>query len=278
MPSSDRPPKVAPVRIATWNVNSIRSRIDRVEAWLQRSDCDVLAIQETKANESQFPMLGLNALGYEVAHHGLHQWNGVAILSRVGLADVEVGFPDMPSYGDPLASEARAIGATCGGIRVWSLYVPNGRALGDPHLAYKLDWLERLRLAAGGWLSADPSAQVALMGDWNIAPQDEDVWDMAVFAGSTHVSAPERAAFQAILDAGYADVTRAHTPGPGVYTFWDYTQLSFPKRHGMRIDFVLGSAALGSRVKGASIDREERKGKGASDHAPVIVELADGTA
>ena len=263
------------MRIATWNVNSIRSRVDRVEAWLQRSDCDVLAIQETKAREDQFPMDRLTALGYEVAHQGLNQWNGVAILSRVGLTDVEVGFPGMPSYGDPMASEARALGATCGGVRVWSLYVPNGRALGDPHLAYKLDWLERLRQAGRGWLAADPSAQIALVGDWNIAPQDEDVWDMAVFAASTHVSPPERAAFQAIVDAGYSDVSRAYTPGPGVYTYWDYTQLSFPKRHGMRIDFVLGSQAFSSRVNGASIDREERKGKGASDHAPVIVELAD---
>jgi exodeoxyribonuclease-3 len=263
------------VRIATWNVNSIRSRVDRVEAWLERSDCDVLAIQETKANQAQFPLLGLSALGYEVAHHGLSQWNGVAILSRVGLADVEVGFPDMPSFGEPPVPEARAIGATCGGVRIWSLYVPNGRALADPHLAYKLEWLERLRSAASGWLSTDPGAQIALMGDWNIAPQDEDVWDMAEFADSTHVSAPERAAFQAVVDAGFTDVARAHTPGPGVYTYWDYKQLSFPKRHGMRIDFVMGSPALSARVQGAWIDREERKGKGASDHAPVIVELAE---
>ena len=264
------------VRIATWNVNSIRSRVDRVEAWLERNDCDVLALQETKATESQFPMLGLRALGYEVAHHGLNQCNGVAILSRVGLADVEVGFPDMPPFGEPAVHEARAIGATCGGVRIWSLYVPNGRALGDPHLAYKLTWLERLRHAAGDWLAADPGAQIALMGDWNLAPQDEDVWDMADFAGSTHVSAPERAAFQAFVDAGFTDVARAHTPGPGVYTYWDYKQLSFPKRRGMRIDFVLGSPALSSRVEGAAFDREERKGKGASDHVPVIVELADG--
>ena len=263
------------MRIATWNVNSIRSRIDRVEAWLERSDCDVLAIQETKANESQFPMLGLNALGYEVAHVGLNQWNGVAILSRVGLADVAVGFPDMPPFGDPTVSEARAVGATCGGVRLWSLYVPNGRALGDPHLAYKLEWLERLRLAGSGWLAADPDAEIALMGDWNIAPQDEDVWDMADFAESTHVSAPERAAFQAMIETGFTDVARPFTPGPGVYTYWDYKQLSFPKRRGMRIDFVLGSPTLTARVKGASIDREERKGKGASDHAPVVVELAD---
>jgi exodeoxyribonuclease-3 len=267
-------PKIIGVRIATWNVNSIRSRIDRIEAWLERSDCDVLAIQETKATEAQFPMERLTALGYEVAHHGLSQWNGVAILSRVGLADVEVGFPDMPSFGDPPALEARAIGATCGGVRIWSLYVPNGRALGDPHLAYKLEWLERLRLAAGGWLATDPGAQMALMGDWNIAPQDEDVWDMAEFAGSTHVSPPERAAFQAIVDAGFTDVARAHTPGPGVYTYWDYKQLSFPKRKGMRIDFVLGSPAFSARVEGAAFDREERKGKLPSDHVPVIVQLA----
>ena len=153
--------------------------------------------------------------------------------------------------------------------------MPNGRALGDPHLTYKLDWLEHLRLAAGGWLRADPGAQIALMGDWNIAPQDQDVWNMAEFAGSTHVSAPERGAFQGIIDAGFSDLARPHTPGPGVYTYWDYKQLSFPKRHGMRIDFVLGSPALSSRVKDASIDREQRKGKGASDHAPVIVDLAD---
>ena len=263
------------MRIATWNVNSIRSRIDRVEAWLERSDCDVLAIQETKANDSQFPMMGLNALGYEVAHRGLNQWNGVAIISRVGLADVKVGFPQMPTFGDPTVSEARALGATCGGVRIWSLYVPNGRALGDPHLDYKLDWLERLRGAASDWLAKGPDAQIALMGDWNIAPQDDDVWDMADFAGSTHVSAPERAAFQGILDAGFTDVARPFTPGPGVYTYWDYKQLSFPKRRGMRIDFVLGSPALSARVDNASIDREERKGKGASDHAPVVVDLRD---
>ena len=246
-----------------------------VEAWLQRSDCDVLALQETKATEAQFPLERLTALGYEVAHHGLSQWNGVAILSRVGLEDVQVGFEGMPGYGDPLAAEARALGATCGGVRVWSLYVPNGRTLDDPHLAYKLDWLAQLRVSASKWLADAPSAQIALVGDWNIAPQDEDVWDMEFFAGRTHVSPPERAAFSAIVDAGYTDVVRPHTPGPGVYTYWDYQQLRFPKRQGMRIDFVLGSPALTARVEAASIDREERKGKGASDHAPVIVDLAE---
>jgi exodeoxyribonuclease-3 len=262
------------VRIGTWNVNSIRSRIDRVEAWLQRSDCDVLAIQETKARDDQFPELGFQALGYDVAHHGLNQWNGVAIISRVGLDDVEIGFPGMPDWGDPPGAEARALGATCGGVRVWSLYVPNGRTLEDPHLLYKLDWLAKLRDAAADWLAKDPDAQLALVGDWNIAPQDEDVWSMAFFANRTHVSPPERAAFRGVVEAGYADVVRPHHPGPEVYTYWDYTQLRFQRRQGMRLDFVLASPRLAARVTGATIDREERKGKGASDHAPVFVDLA----
>lgn len=261
------------MRIATWNVNSIRSRIDRVTAWLQRSDVDVLAIQETKCKEEQFPLEPLTALGYEVAHHGLSQWNGVAVVSRVGLEDVSVGFAGQPGFGDPLADEARAIGATCGGVRTWSFYVPNGRTLDDPHYAYKLDWFARLRQTAGGWLADDPRAQIALMGDWNVAPHDDDVWDINAFDGHTHVSGPEREAFAGVVDAGFADVVRPYTPGPGVYTFWDYQRLRFPKREGMRIDFVLASNALAARVSGASIDREERKGKGPSDHAPVIVDL-----
>ena len=262
------------MRIATWNVNSIRSRIDRLEAWLQKSDVDVLAIQETKAREDQFPRDRIEALGYEVAHVGFNQWNGVAVASRVGLADVQVGFEGMPGWGEPIASEARAIGATVGGIRVWSLYVPNGRSLDDPHMAYKLDWLQHLATTAKGWLAGDPTAQVALMGDWNIAPRDEDVWSMEFYADKSHVSPGERAAFQGVVDAGYEDVVRPHAPGPGTFTYWDYQQLRFAKKQGMRIDFVLASAALAARVDGAVIDREERKGKGASDHAPVVVELA----
>ena len=263
------------MRLATWNVNSIRSRADRVAAFLQRQDVDVLALQETKCRDDQFPEMMFDALGYEVAHVGHSQWNGVAILSRVGVDDVEIGFPGQPGWGEDPVAEARALGATCGGVRVWSLYVPNGRTLTDPHYAYKLQWLEALRTTAAGWLAEDPSAAVALVGDWNIAPQDDDVWDMSVFTHSTHVSAPERAAFQAVVDAGYADVVRPHAPGPGVYTYWDYVRLRFPRREGMRIDFVLGSPAFAGRVTGARIDREERKGKGASDHAPVIVDLAD---
>ncbi len=263
------------MRLATWNVNSIRSRADRVAAWLERSDVDVLALQETKCRDDQFPEMVFSALGYEVAHVGHSQWNGVAILSRVGIEDVEIGFPGQPTWGENAATEARALGATCGGVRLWSLYVPNGRALADPHYVYKLEWLAALRTAAAGWLADDPAAQVALVGDWNIAPQDDDVWDMSVFATSTHVSEPERAAFRAIVEAGYADVVRPYAPGPGVYTYWDYVRLRFPRREGMRIDFVLGSPALASRTTNALIDREERKGKGASDHAPVVVDLAD---
>jgi exodeoxyribonuclease III len=265
------------VRLATWNVNSVRTRVDRVTAFLERSGVDVLAIQETKCRDDQFPHMPFEAIGYEVAHVGLNQWNGVAIVSRVGIEDVQIGFDGMPSWSakeglDP-APEARAIGATCGGVRTWSLYVPNGRQLGDPHLAYKLDWLAAGRESAAGWLAADTDAQIALTGDWNIAPEDGDVWDMAVFAHSTHVSPPERAAFAAVVEAGYADVVRPHTPGE--YTYWDYTQLRFPRREGMRIDFALCSPALAARVTGAEIDRQERKGKGASDHAPVVVDLAD---
>ena len=263
------------MRIATWNVNSIRSRIDRVEAFLTRHEIDVLALQETKARDDQWPLMGLEAMGYEVATLGHSQWNGVAIASRVGLGDVRHGFEGMPQWGEPLASEARALGATCGGVQVWSLYVPNGRALGDPHLTYKLEWLDRLRTAAHGWLKDDPAAQIALTGDWNIAPQDDDVWDMSVFAKSTHVSPDERAAFQAFVDSGYVDVVRPYAPGPDVYTYWDYYRQRFERNKGMRIDFVLGSPALAGRVTGAEIDRDERAGKGASDHAPVVVDLAD---
>jgi exodeoxyribonuclease-3 len=246
-----------------------------VAAFLQRQDVDVLALQETKCRDDQFPEMMFHALGYEVAHVGFSQWNGVAILSRVGIDDIEIGFPGQPCWAEDTETEARALGATCGGVRVWSLYVPNGRTLSDPHYTYKLDWLAALRTTAAGWLADDPSAQVALVGDWNIAPENDDVWDMTVFSHSTHVSPPERAAFRAIVEAGYADVVRPFAPGPGVYTYWDYTQLRFPRREGMRIDFVLGSPALAARATRALIDREERKGKGASDHAPVIVELAD---
>ena len=264
------------LRLATWNVNSIRARVDRVVDWLQRGDVDVLAMQETKCTDDQFPTMPFLGAGYEVVHCGLNQWNGVAIASRVGLDDVQVGFEGQPTWskdGTDAAAEARALGATCAGVRVWSLYVPNGRTLDDPHYRYKLEWLAALRDTADSWLQRDPEAQVALVGDWNIAPTDEDVWSMEFFKGSTHVSEPERKAFNAIVEAKFTDVVRPFTPGPGVYTYWDYTQLRFPKRQGMRIDFILGSPELAQRVVHAEIVREERKGKAPSDHAPVLVDL-----
>ncbi|MCI2265215.1 exodeoxyribonuclease III [Sediminivirga luteola] len=261
------------MRIATWNVNSIRARAERVGGFLDRSDVDVLAIQELKCKDEQFPREVFESRGYEVAFHGLNQWNGVAIASRVGLEDVQLGFENVPGFGDEPAVEARAISALTGGVKVYSLYVPNGRELDHPHYTYKLEWLENLRLDARQQLDAEPEARIALCGDFNIAPEDEDVWDMAEFEGATHVSAPERDAFARLEEAGFRDVTRRFTPGPGVYTFWDYQNLSFPKKKGMRIDFVLGSPALQRAVSGARIDREERKGKGASDHAPVIADF-----
>jgi exodeoxyribonuclease-3 len=259
------------MRIATWNVNSIRARLDRVLAFLQRHDVDVLAFQETKARDDRFPYLMFESIGYDVAHFGTSSWNGVAIASRIGIDDVEPGFPGQPQWGEPLATEARAVGATCGGVRVWSIYVPNGRSQDDPHFQYKLQWMRALREAGLGWLKTDPDAQVMLAGDWNIAPEDEDVWSMEYYLPLTHVSPPEREVFHALVDAGFSDPVRAFTPGE--YTYWDYKRLAFPRREGMRIDFALCTPALAARVRGASIDRQERKGKGASDHAPVIVEL-----
>ncbi len=261
-------------------MNSARARSGRIASWLERSEVDVVAMQETKCRDDQFPTEIFSELGYEVAHHGLSQWNGVAIASRVGLEDVRAGFPGQPGWGDgdPPEPEARAIGATCGGVQVWSLYVPNGREIDDPHYDYKLRWLDRLRAAGEARLAEEPGAQVAFCGDFNVAPQDDDVWDMAEFEGRTHVTKPEREGFERLVQAGFADVVRPYAPGPGVYTYWDYQGLAFPKRKGMRIDFVLASPRLAERVSGAMVDREERKGKGASDHAPVIVDLdgADG--
>ena len=268
------------MRLATWNVNSVRARAERVVDWMTRAEVDVLAMQETKCADAKFPTMAFLAAGYEVAHYGHDQWNGVAIASRVGFEDVRKGFDGQPGFGkgeaDPV-TEARALGATCAGVQVWSLYVPNGRTVEDPHYRYKLEWLAALRDTADSWLRDDTGAQIALTGDWNIAPRDEDVWDMAVFRDSTHVTGPERTAFAAI-EQSYVDVVRPFAPGPGSYTYWDYTQLRFPRREGMRIDFILASPALAQRVVHAEIARDERKtGKNRigspSDHAPVLVHL-----
>ena len=268
------PGTVIGMRICVWNVNSARTRLDRMIGVLQRHDVDVMAVQETKCRDDQFPSAAFEELGYEVAHHGLNQWNGVAILSRVGLSDVVTGFPGQPGFtkdqeAEQLA-EARHIAATCGGVRVHSVYVPNGREIGDPHYDYKLRFLEALRKDALERLEAEDGHLAMIGGDFNIAPLDEDVWDMSFFEGKTHVTPPERAAFEALQDSGFRDVTRRFTEGE--WTYWDYQQLRFQKRQGMRIDFQLASPALAAKASHAFIDREERKGKGASDHAPVIVD------
>ncbi|GAA2526879.1 exodeoxyribonuclease III [Rarobacter incanus] len=263
------------MRIATWNINSVRSRIDRALALLEREDLDVLALQETKVKDAAFPTAPFLEAGYQVAHTGHSQWNGVAVISRVGIADVETHFAGQPPFGDPAAIEARALGATCAGIRVWSLYVPNGREVTDPHYAYKLEWLSQLQAASAGWLAADPSARIALMGDWNVAPLDTDVWDPSFFTGKTHLTAPERDAFAAIERGGYQEITRRFLPAEHTYTYWDYQRLSFPKNSGMRIDFAYVSPALAQQTAGVTILRDERKGKGASDHVPVILDIQD---
>ncbi|NNG34610.1 exodeoxyribonuclease III [Nakamurella aerolata] len=263
------------MRLATWNVNSLRARMDRVLEFMRRSEVDVLAVQETKLADAAFPVQPFEELGYQVAHHGLNHWNGVAVLSRVGLDDVQRGFPGQPGYGDPAVVEARAVSALAGGIRVWSLYVPNGREQGHPHFDYKLAWLKALGEQVSGQLAADLDAALVLAGDYNIAPTDADVWSVEYYADKTHTSPPERAAFQGLLDAGLSDPVRAFTRAPKTFTYWDYQQLRFQKNRGMRIDFMLCSDAVRDRVSGASIDRDERKGKGASDHAPVLLDLLD---
>lgn len=264
------------MRLVTWNVNSIRTRIDRVIGFLERSDTDVLAIQETKCKVEQFPYAPFEEAGYEVAVAGLNQWNGVALISRVGLENVRTSFDGQPAFAKPDKEpvvEPRAIGATCGGVDVWSLYIPNGRSITDPHYAYKLSFLNALTEYGRSRLADDPAAQIAFVGDYNVAPLDTDVWDIEVFRDNLYVTEGERSALAALADAGFAEVTRSHEPDQ--YTFWDYQQLRFPKNQGMRIDFQHLSPALAERVCTASIDRDERKGKGSSDHVPVIVDLLD---
>jgi exodeoxyribonuclease-3 len=265
------------LRVATWNVNSIRTRAPRVVDWLVREDVDVLAMQEIKCRPDQFPHDAFEAAGYEVQAHGFNQWNGVAFASRVPLTDVELGFEGMPGFlkgqeGAGLPTEARAMGVTAAGIRLWSLYVPNGRSLGDPHYVYKLDWLATLAADTEQWLAENPELPLALMGDWNVAPLDSDVGDPALVPGlSTHISPPERAAFAAFETAGLTDVVRPRVPVG--YTYWDYKQLRFPRNEGLRIDFIMGSPAFARLVTDASIHRNERKGDAPSDHVPVVVDL-----
>jgi exodeoxyribonuclease III len=265
------------MRVATWNVNSIRSRTARVLDWLGREDVDVMAMQEIKCRDDQFPHEEFAAAGYDVVTHGLNQWNGVAFASRLPIDDVVTGFDTAPGFGKELddgtlPKEARAMGVTVAGMRLWSLYVPNGRDLENAHYPYKLEWLANLAAETKTWLASNPEQPLALMGDFNIAPRDEDVWDMAEFQNSTHVSQPERDAFQTLLDAGLIDALR--TRGVEGFTYWDYKQLRFPRKEGMRIDFILGSGAFNELVTGGAIHRNERKGEGPSDHVPLTVDLA----
>jgi exodeoxyribonuclease III len=259
---------VRPVRIATWNVNSVKQRVPRLLPWLDERRPDVVCLQETKLSDDDFfELLGdeLAERGFAVAVHGEATWNGVAILSRVGLDDVVAGIAGAPGFPRP---ESRAVSATCDGIRVVSVYVPNGRVPDSEHYEYKLAWLASLR----GMVAAGPEETV-VCGDMNIAPTDDDVFDPDAYIGQTHVTAPERAALAELQELGLRDVVRDRWPNERVFTYWDYRAGMFPKDLGMRIDLVLAGGPVASRVKAAWVDRQARKGSGPSDHAPVIVDL-----
>ena len=250
--------------VATWNVNSLTARWPRVEQWLVERAPDVVLLQETKQSDARFPYDGFASLGYEATHHGQGQWNGVAIASRVGLADVVRGFGD----GDV---EARVISARCGGVRFYSCYVPNGRALDDPHYQYKLRWLSSLtdRLA-----QRDVNEPVVVGGDFNVAPRDLDVYDPERFIGCTHVSAPEREALGALTGTGLTDLAAFLEPDDVAYTWWDYRNGSFHRGWGLRIDLLLVTADLRAVATRIYVDRDARRGIKPSDHAPVIGEFA----
>ena len=258
------------MQIATWNVNSARARAERITQFLERTQVDVLAMQEIKCKPEQFPYAAFEAIGYKVIAHGLNQWNGVAFAYRDHLepADIELSFSGQPEFKDVL--EARALGATFDGVRIWSLYVPHGRGLDDPHMQYKLEFLDRLAATTAEQLEMDPELEIALVGDFNVAPLDSDVYDLSLF--ETHVSEPERDAFSAFEQIGLTDKVRELVPE--MYTYWDYKDLCFPKNNGMRIDFMLTSDALTERIESASIERDERKGELPSDHVPVVIRLS----
>jgi exodeoxyribonuclease-3 len=265
------------MRIATWNVNSIRTRAARVVDWMVREDIDVVGMQEIKCKPEQFPTQIFEDAGYDVIAHGLNQWNGVAFASRLPMSDVATNFTGQPGFlkgeeGPDQPLEARALGVTVDGVRLWSLYIPNGRGLDDPHYRYKLEWLHALRDDASNWIAANPETPLALMGDFNVAPTDADMGDPSfVHSVSTHISDAERQAFAKFAEIGLQDVVRPLVPEG--FTFWDYKQLRFPRNEGMRIDFILGSPAFAELVSAAAIHRDERKGDGPSDHVPVVVDL-----
>ena len=255
------------MRVATWNVNSLKARLPRVEEWLAQVQPDVLCMQETKLTDDAFPLMTFQALGYDAAHFGAGRWNGVAILSRVGLDDVRAGFGD----GEVEDVEARLLWATCVGIRIGTVYVPNGRAVGHEQYDYKLRWLERLARTIEHERS--PSDDLLVCGDFNIAPDDRDVYDPAMYVGATHVSEPERALLQRMLDWGLVDVFRRHYDAGGLFSWWDYRAGNFHKGKGMRIDLMLMTEGLAHRTTAVLIDRNARKGKAPSDHAPVVADI-----
>ncbi|MDQ1402967.1 MAG: exodeoxyribonuclease [Actinomycetota bacterium] len=257
------------MRIATWNVNSLKVRMPRVEEWIGYAKPDILCLQETKLSDAAFPAMSFESLGYESVHHGLKQWNGVAILSRVGIKDVVNGFcegidPDV---------DTRLISATCGGIRVHSVYVPNGRSLDDDHYQYKLSWFDRLRQHLDQ--TTDPAHPVVVCGDFNVAPEDRDVWDIKKFKNSTHVSKPERDALARLEEWGLQDAFRLLRQEDELFTYWDYRAGDFHNHRGMRIDLVLLTKPLADSLTYTLIDRFARKGKLPSDHAPLFVDVAD---
>lgn len=256
------------MRIATFNVNSLKVRLERVTAWLAAARPDVLCLQETKMADSAFPVERFEELGYEAAHHGDGRWNGVALLSRVGLVGVQAGM------GAPADSAGcRLVAATCGGVRVHSVYVPNGREVGSPHFDEKLRWLEALRdLLDRTCRSGDA---VAVCGDMNVAPDDRDVWDPSALVGATHVTAEERRALANVQAWGLSDALRLHYPQPGLFSWWDYRGGAFHRRRGMRIDLVLLSEGLADHCTWALVDRNERRGAQPSDHAPVLADVAE---
>jgi exodeoxyribonuclease-3 len=255
------------VRIATWNVNSLKARLPKLEGWLADARPDVVCLQETKLADDAFPTMGFAALGYDAVHHGEGRWNGVAILSRVGIDHVVDGFAD----GEGDDGEARLLTATCGGVRVASLYVPNGREVGHEQWHRKLGWLERVRPHLD--LVATPSDDVVVCGDFNVAPDDRDVWDPRKANGGTHVTPEERQIIKDLHDDGLADAFRLQHQGDKLFSWWDYRAGDFHKHKGMRIDLVLVSKPLQPKVTFALIDRQARKGKLPSDHAPLIVDL-----
>lgn len=248
-------------------MNSLKVRLGRVEEWLAYAQPDVVCLQETKLADAAFPSLAFQALGYESAHVGEGRWNGVAILSRIGMRDITPGFID---DSEPEA-EARLLWATCGDLRVASVYVPNGRSVDSGHYAHKLAWLRRLRASLD--TSAKPTGEVVICGDFNIAPTDDDVWDPSTFVGATHVSPLEREALVALEDWGLVDAFRLRQPEPRLFSWWDYRAGMFHKHQGMRIDLILASRSLADRTAFAMIDRNARKGKLPSDHAPILVDF-----